>query len=217
MLYDYRSLYVRVSEGVAFVKLGARDGMNPVSGNMKRELADFLGKVQEDARIKAILLTGNGRVFCVGGSRLWDAPPSEGRLHFGGVAGRDLPGMLRRLNKPLIAAVNGYAIGAGMELALACDMVIAAKGAVFYGLDAARDKAKEGGLVSCRMTAADALAAGFVSKVVDDAGLLSEATMLALSIAKGKVVSLDHALRVRGGGVGQGDPAVRSRGSGQQA
>ena len=174
MLYKYRSLLVKISGGVAFVKLYNPMNSKPRIYDTKRELADFFHKAQYDSRIRAILLTGKGGVFFAGRDLMVTSKAV------------DLADVIRDTDKPVVAAVNGYAIGAGRDLALACDMIIASEDAGFIEIEA-------GGL---KESAHDAMKSGTISKVVKAGELFFEAASLALSLARGQAVSLDYARRI---------------------
>jgi len=205
MLYDYRSTLVKLSSGVAFVKLNCPVGTRVVNHDCKRELADFFRKARLDIRIKVVLLTGRGSVFFVGRD-LWVRSrvenrtrivrPAKGRLKY---TGTNLADLMRDMGKPVIAAVNGYAMGAGKDLALACDMVIAANNAQFceiIRIKSAGDVLKEQIKAVRRENAFEAMKMGQVSMVVSSEELLTEAAKIALAIAKSRTLSLDYAKRI---------------------
>ena len=119
------------SDGVAVCTLNRPERLNSVNATMHRELATLTRDIQADREVRAAVITGAGRAFCAGG----DFSPS------GEVMGSTTGGMLeeaRRIvdhilecNKPLVSAVNGYAMGLGATVALLCDVVVAVRSAVF--------------------------------------------------------------------------------------
>lgn len=132
---QYETLLCEVADGVATVTLNVPASLNAFSTRMQGELATLIAHIAQDDAVRAVVLTGAGRAFCAGGDMremeaAADPVPLAGRnkLH------RMLTTVLMplvRLEKPVIAAVNGVAAGAGANIALACDLVIAARSASF--------------------------------------------------------------------------------------
>ncbi len=127
---DYQSILYAAADGVATITLDRPEVMNGLDAAMRREIAESVARAPQEARV--LVLTGAGRGFC-SGQDLADA---------GDLAALDVGRMLREEYAPMIAAVagcpiptiaavNGPAAGAGASLALACDIVIAARSAVF--------------------------------------------------------------------------------------
>jgi 2-(1,2-epoxy-1,2-dihydrophenyl)acetyl-CoA isomerase len=126
----YETILYDVADGVARITLNRADRMNCLNGTMRRELLHALRRAPAEGR--ALLLTGAGRGFC-SGQDLGDAR-SVAELDLEGVLRDEYEPMLRALADcpvPTICAVNGAAAGAGANLALAADVVIAARSAVF--------------------------------------------------------------------------------------
>jgi 2-(1,2-epoxy-1,2-dihydrophenyl)acetyl-CoA isomerase len=215
MKNDYESLLVEVDGSVALVKLNNPASLNSLTAEVKKGLLDFFTDAREDDSIKAIVLTGEGRAFCAGGDinslntvgSVIDGQDRMKRLH-------KLVYAIRDLDKPVIAAVNGFAVGAGMNLALACDIVIAADDAkfseIFSNIGLVPDagglffltklvgpmRAKELCWTARRIGAAEAESMGLVSKVVPLDNLLTESVALAKSLAAGPLVSLRYIKRL---------------------
>ncbi len=198
-------------DGVGTLTLNRPDRLNSFTGEMHQEIAAIMGEVEGDAAIRALLITGAGRGFCAGqdlnlgeagGAQAFDAGEAIDKYY------NPLVRRLRALRKPVIAAVNGPAAGAGANLALACDIVIAARSASFlqafcriglvpdtggtWFLPRLAGSARAAGLMLLgeRLSAEEAAAWGLIWRVVDDAALMDEARSLARRLAQGPTVGL---------------------------
>ena len=130
---SYEALILRKEDSVATITLNRPERLNAISPELISELISATEDIGQDESVRAVILTGAGRAFCAGGdvkdllSQTTDPPELMGRSL---EAARMIAGM-RNVPKPLIAAVNGPAVGAGCNLALACDMIFAAENATF--------------------------------------------------------------------------------------
>ncbi|MES1264248.1 MAG: enoyl-CoA hydratase-related protein [Variovorax sp.] len=112
--------------------------LNPIARELQEELREALARVREDRSVRAAILTGAGKAFCVGADLSSMKPLGEGETlgdataHWMQTLSHPLIEDLRSLPVPVVAAVNGPAAGAGVGVALACDIVVAAKSAYFY-------------------------------------------------------------------------------------
>jgi len=203
----YETLLAELSEGVLTLTLNRPDSLNAFNDRMTDELKDALKNAERDAQVRAVLITGAGRAFSSGQDladlkeryRPGVVPELGGRLR------KDYNPIIRRLRtleKPVIAAVNGVAAGAGASLAFACDLRIASEKASFveafihvglvpdsgssYFLPrlVGTGKALEMCLTGEKVDAAQALGLGLVSRVVAPDALLGEAASLAARLAK---------------------------------
>jgi 2-(1,2-epoxy-1,2-dihydrophenyl)acetyl-CoA isomerase len=195
-----------VGEGVAAITLNRPARLNCFTETMHQELRAALERVRADPAVRAVLLTGGGRGFCAG-QDLEERDLSAGAPapDLGDSIGRNLNPLVRsrrELALPVVCAVNGVAAGAGVSLALACDIVIAARSASFVmafskiGLipDAGgtyflprlvgEARARAAAMLSERVTAEQAQAWGMIWKCVDDAELMSQARELARTLAR---------------------------------
>lgn len=132
---DYQHLQVAHREGVQLITLHRPDVLNSVNARMAAELLGALEAAATDATVRAVLLTGAGRAFCAG-QDLAEVVPVAGQPmpDLGEVVARQYNPVvraIRTMEKPIVCAVNGVAAGAGANLALACDIVIAAESAIF--------------------------------------------------------------------------------------
>jgi 2-(1,2-epoxy-1,2-dihydrophenyl)acetyl-CoA isomerase len=132
---NYQTIVLELVDGVARLTLNRPDRLNSFTVEMHGEVADALERVATDDAVRVLVLTGAGRGFCAG-QDLSDravAPGGEA-VDLGDSVERFYAPLIRRiagLDKPVIGAVNGVAAGAGANIALACDIVIAARSAKF--------------------------------------------------------------------------------------
>ena len=120
--------------GTLWLTLNREKIFNAISTELMQELVRELRSVESDPEIGVVVITGRGKAFCAGGdlgeiSALGNAPIDERRAYL--ILFQDMIQAVRRLPKPVIAAVNGYCIGGGNELNLACDISIASEKAKF--------------------------------------------------------------------------------------
>jgi len=181
-----RTVDVEVDDGVAVITLNRPERLNAVAPVLVDDLLTALDEVaREESGARAVVLTGNGRAFCAGHDL--KEPPATGDARRRLERIQDVTRRIRALPQPVIAAVHGYAIGAGAEFALGCDLVLAAPDAVFafpesgLGLSVTGGisrllpllvgplKAKELLLLGERVDAAEAARIGLVNAVVPDA------------------------------------------------
>jgi 2-(1,2-epoxy-1,2-dihydrophenyl)acetyl-CoA isomerase len=133
MTYD-NILFARDS-GIARITLNRPDRLNSFTDAMHAELRDALAQVKSDASLRVLLLTGAGRGFCAGQDLSErEVPPGAEPVDIGATIERNYKPLvltLHALPMPVVCAVNGVAAGAGANVALACDIVVAAKSAIF--------------------------------------------------------------------------------------
>ncbi len=213
------------ADGVAHVQMNRPEAANGMNVEMLEALQAVLMRVHGDDRVRAVLLTGEGRNFCAGGD-----------VHTFLSKGQALPGYIRqatamlenvvalmmRMNPPVVSAVHGFAAGGGgMGLVCSSDFVVAAASAKFLG-GATRvamvpdagvtvtlvqlvglRKAMEIAMLNPTITAPEALAMGLVTRVVADEQLLDEAWSLARQLAGGAPAALAATKRLLWSGIGR--------------
>ncbi|MDQ1763094.1 enoyl-CoA hydratase/isomerase family protein [Achromobacter aegrifaciens] len=204
------ALGIVVQDHVATLTLNRPEAMNSIDPEMREQLHAAWKRIKEDDDIRVVILTGAGeKAFCTGSDLKKTMPPKESfaELTFGRATSDHLLAGLDT-DKPLICAVNGYAMGGGMELALACDIRVASDNAVF-ALSEVRIGSIPGAggtqrlpraigssnamlmlLTGDRVDAAEALRIGLVSKVVSREELLPAAQEIARRIAQNAPLSV---------------------------
>jgi len=130
----FETLLFDLAEGVATVTLNRPDAANAMNPQCAREINEVSILIDDDPEVRAVVLTGAGRMFCAGGDLVAFAKAGAGAQSLMKKMTGDLHLGLSRLARckaPVLAAVNGTAAGAGFSLVMACDMAIAAESAVF--------------------------------------------------------------------------------------
>jgi enoyl-CoA hydratase/carnithine racemase len=213
---------------VAVITLNRPDRMNAISGPMLSQLSKRLLEADADRSVRAIVLTGNGRAFCAG-LDLQDATQGTGIGSGGGGGGGfsmfDLrnapPNVLHNLDTPTICALNGGAAGYGMDMALGCDIRIAAESSKLAAAFTKRGVLPESGgtwflprmigwakaseliFTGRTLGAKECLEWGLVNKVVSDAALMDEALALANEIAANAPLAVRASKRMMRQGLGE--------------
>lgn len=205
------SVLLSCQEGVAEITLNRPDKLNSFTVEMHANLRKALDQVENDSSIRCVLLTGAGRGFSAG----QDLAEVTANGNPGGVKEtletnyNPLILRLSRLRVPTIAAVNGTAAGAGANIALACDLVLAARSASFlqafrniglvpdaggsYALPRLIGKARAMGmcLLGEKISATEAAQWGLIWRCIEDAELMNETRHLAQRLAKGPTQALN--------------------------
>ncbi|SRR5579884_3120437 len=197
----FESISYEKRDAVAWVTLNRPAVLNAYSVRMRDELYEALAAVRDDPDVRALVLRGAGRAFCAGAdlSEFGTAPsPTIGRrIRFA----RDVWALLGELAVPSVAALHGFAFGSGLELALLCDLRLAAEGTLLGLPEAGLGLIPAAGgtqtlpratrlgaaldlvLTGRRVDAAEALRLGIVSRVVPPEQLAAEAEALAAWLA----------------------------------
>ena len=193
---------------------------NMFNATMCHEIRDCINAIRRETRTRVIVLTGAGdKFFCIGGRK---DGMEDTNLYAGVLPTLEMYESIERLQKPVIASVNGFAVGGGNVLHVVCDLTIAKESAIFrqvgpmmgsfdagYGTWVLEDligrkRAKEMWFRNPKLTAAEALEWGLVNKVVPDDKLQEETMAMALEIAdRGPfaLASIKGAFTARHGGV----------------
>ena len=216
----YENLLVERDGGVLTITINRPKVLNALNAATLAELDQELAIARDDAAVKAIILTGGGEKSFVAGADINELAvqtPVGGREH--ARHGQSLFDRIERLGKPVIAAVNGFALGGGCELAMACTMRIAADTAKFgqpeinLGLIpgyagsqrlprlVGRGRALELLLTGNQISAEEAHRIGLVNKVVPAASLQAEAKTLATLLASKAPVAVRYILEAVAGGL----------------
>ncbi len=210
------SLVVERSGAIATLRLNRPDRLNAVSHAVYSALTESLETMAEDAEVRAIIVTGTGRAFCAGADLVAhgeDDPGPEVRRAYV-EAGQRANRLLQTIRKPVVAAVNGHAIGAGIELALSCDLIVVAReaklrlpelalgtfvgGGTTYTLPhrVGATKARELILLGDFFSGEEALAIGLANRAVPASEVVEVAGQLATELGKCAPRSFAHAKRL---------------------
>lgn len=197
---SFKTIELAIADGVATLTFNRPDKLNSFTTEMHAELRTALETLQADASVRCLLITGNGRGFCAG----QDLADDVARADIGGTVERDYNPLvlaLTTLPMPVVCAVNGIAAGAGANIALACDIVLAARSAAFIQAFCKIGLVPDSGgtwtlprvvgharamaltLLGDKISAEQAENWGMIWKCVDDADLMSEALKLAKHLA----------------------------------
>lgn len=196
------------------MRLNRPDRLNAVNLELYEALERTLGELADDPEVRVVVLTGAGRAFSAGAD-LQDpggADPEQRRAYV--ETGQRVHRLLQTLSKPVVAAVNGAAVGAGLELALACDLVIAAEDArlrlpelalgTFVGGGTTYVLAQRVGLTRAKellllgefLTGAEAVRIGLVNRAVPQERVLDEALAIADELTRRGPIPVSHAKRL---------------------
>jgi enoyl-CoA hydratase len=202
----YETLIVDISDHIALIRLNRPEALNALNSTMMRELADVLSSADKNDKVRCIVLTGSDKVFAAGADINEMSEKTFVEMFDADFFTEDSNAILR-VRKPIIAAVSGYALGGGCELAMMCDFIIASETAKFgqpeinLGVVAGiggtqrltrfvgKSKAMDMHLTGRFMDAAEAERSGLVSRVVPVKKLLEEAMSAANKIAAKSMIT----------------------------
>lgn len=197
---NFQTIDLAIAEGVATLTFNRPDKLNSFTTAMHAELREALSAIRADTNVRCLLITGKGRGFCAG----QDLADEVASADIGATVERDYNPLVRSLTTlpmPVICAVNGIAAGAGANIALACDIVLAARSASFIQAFCKIGLVPDSGgtwtlprvvgharamaltLLGEKISAEKAETWGMIWKCVDDADLVAEALKLAKHLA----------------------------------
>jgi enoyl-CoA hydratase len=197
----FKTIVVEIDDHVALIRLNRPDALNALNQALLRELAQALKEAEENEKVRCIVLTGSEKAFAAGADIKEMSEKSFVEAFAGDYFGRETEAIMG-LRKPIIAAVAGYALGGGCELAMMCDFIIAADTAKFgqpeinlgviAGLGGTqrlthfvgKSKSMEMHLTGRFMDAEEAERSGLVSRVVPAKKLMDEAIAAAQKITE---------------------------------
>lgn len=197
----YENIKYEVKENIGCVTINRPKAMNALNMDVLNELYDVFTNIEADTAIKAVILTGEGKAFVAGAdiAQMSQLNAIEGRQMM--IMGHKVMNLIEGMEKPVIAAVNGFALGGGCELSMACDIRIASEKAKFgqpeVGLGiipgfggtqrlsrlVGKGMAKYLIMTAEMIPAAEAHRIGLVEKIVPPEALMEEAEKVAKTIA----------------------------------
>ncbi|SDL95922.1 enoyl-CoA hydratase/isomerase family protein [Bacillus sp. OK048] len=211
---EFQHIKASVENQVCLVKLNRPEIRNAIVVEMREELIELFKSIDRDDEIRVVVLTGEGKAFSAGGDlstlRGIDAVSGRKRLRLG----HDMIKAVLNLEKPVIAAVNGAAAGAGISLALACDMVFASRSSFFVqsfskvGLVPdlgithllpkliGRQRALELMFTGEQITAEQAYQLGIINRITENDSLLDEVYSVAQKLVDGPGMSMGFAKKL---------------------
>ena len=197
----YETIIVDVEDHVCVIKLNRPEALNALNNQLLRELAEALEDCQNNVKVRCIVLTGSEKAFAAGADIKMMREKNFSEVFLEDMFTNESE-RIGRIRKPIIAAVSGYALGGGCELAMMCDFIICSDTAKFgqpeinLGVSAGlggtqrltryvgKSKAMEMNLTGRLMEADEAERCGLVSRVVSVKKLLDEALSAALKISE---------------------------------
>jgi len=216
----YEAILYEEDGPVGWLTLNRPHDGNMFTPAMCHEIRDCINAVRRETRTRVLVITGAGdRFFCIGGRK---EGMEDSTLYAGMLPTLEMYESIDRLQKPVIASVNGFAVGGGQVLQVMCDLTIAKEGAIFrqvgpmmgsfdagYGTWYLEDlvgkkKAKELWYLNPKLTAREALEIGLINKVVPDDRLREETRKMALEVAERgafALAAIKAAFTARHGGV----------------
>ena len=202
----YETLIVEIEDYTALIRLNRPDALNALNTTLMRELAEAVTAADANDKVRCIVLAGSEKAFAAGADVKEMAGKSFADVFFDNLFGPESEAIMR-VRKPIVAAVSGYCLGGGCELAMICDFIIAAETAKFgqpeinLGIVAGmggsqrltrlvgKSKSMDMHLTGRFMEAAEAERCGLVSRVVPAKSLIEEAMKVAAKIAEKSMIT----------------------------
>jgi enoyl-CoA hydratase len=197
----YKTLIIEIADTVALIRLNRPDALNALNAALMAELAQAMAAIDANGDVRCIVLTGSDKAFAAGADVREMAEKTFADVFTDDLFGPDIDA-ISRIRKPIIAAVSGFALGGGCELAMMCDFIIASDTAKFgqpeinLGIVAGmggtqrltrlvgKSKSMEMHLTGRFMDATEAERCGLVSRIVPVGDLIDEAMKTARKIAQ---------------------------------
>jgi enoyl-CoA hydratase/3-hydroxyacyl-CoA dehydrogenase len=208
----YQDIIVKKEDGIGWITLNRPHRLNTMTIDMMNEFISALNDFESDKEVKCVVITGAGeKAFSAGADMSMFSGMTPSMATEGSMRGHEVPAKIEGLGKPVIACINGYALGGGLELSLACDFRIASESAQMGATEiklglipgwggtqrltriVGLAKAKELVMLGDRITAEQALKIGLVTKVVPLAKLIEETKAFAKNFVDGPPVALKTA------------------------
>lgn len=219
VIENLQNLKVEIKEKVCVVTINRPKALNALNNDTLKELSQVVDAIEENEEILGVIITGEGKAFVAGADirQMQDYKSEEGRKYAGYAQG--IFDKIEGLEKPVIAAVNGYALGGGCELAMSCDIRIASERAIFgqpevnlgvipcFGGTQRLSRlvgtgiAKELIFTGRQVKVEEAKAIGLVNKVVAGENLLEEAMNMMAEITAKAPIAIRYAKVVINKGV----------------
>jgi len=202
----YETLIVEIEDYTALIRLNRPDALNALNTTLMRELAEAVTAADANDKVRCIVITGSEKAFAAGADVKEMAGKSFADVFFDNLFGPEAEAIMR-VRKPIVAAVSGYCLGGGCELAMICDFILAADTAKFgqpeinLGIVAGmggtqrltrlvgKSKSMDMHLTGRFMEAAEAERCGLVSRVVPAKSLIEEALKVAAKIAEKSMIT----------------------------
>jgi 2-(1,2-epoxy-1,2-dihydrophenyl)acetyl-CoA isomerase len=217
-LMNTETVLQHLDSGLLTITMNRPERRNALNPDMTLGLVAAAKRAAEDHEVRAVLLKGAGGTFCVGGDVKSMADGSRAAMSFENRMvnlrrGMEVSRILHEMSKPVVAQLDGAAAGAGLSIALACDLRVASTsvkittafakvglsgdygGTYFLTQMLGSAKARELYLLSPVLTAQEALSLGMVTRVVPDAEIDAAARELAMSLAQGPTITLGYIKR----------------------
>jgi enoyl-CoA hydratase/carnithine racemase len=206
---NYSNISFERVDGVLTVTLDRPEALNATDEHLHKELSRVFADIAQDKETRAVILTGAGKAFCAGGDLKHGLSMNRGQTDAMVEEGRKIIIDILEVPQPIVAAVNGYAMGLGATLALFCDIVIASEQAVFADTHVVAgyvagdggaaiwpwligaNNAKEFLMTGDRLSAAEAKELGLIRHVVPADQLMAEARKKAERLATGPRMAIE--------------------------
>ena len=209
---ETKSILLEIADGIAQVTINRPESLNALNSQLLTELECVLYEIEHDSQVLVVIVTGAGnKAFVAGGDIKEMAAMSPYQGHQFAIKGQRVMLFIEKMTKPVIAAVNGYALGGGLELALACDVIYAAENAklgfpevtlgVIPGFGGTQNlsrlvgpnRSKELVFSGRVISAQKALAWGIINELCPQEQLAGKVMELAIEIAKNGALCVGYA------------------------